>query len=632
MDLVPQETQLNDVPLLPLKDVVIFPGTHTGLAFGREMTRLAIEDALTANNLVVFVAQKDPDTEDVQPEDMYQVGTLGIIRQVLRSDTDVKVVAEGLARVKILRYTQEQPYYRVDTERLQAVESESAPVLALKNNLTNQLKSYVALRRDFDMQVLINILSTGSAHRLVDLIVSQVGTDQKQKQEILEEVSLEERLGKTNFMLAQELQVAELEQQLNSQTQEELSKMQKEVYLREQMKTIQKELGEGETGDLDDLEKQIKEKKMPKEVEERAMKELTRLRSMPSMSPEVGYIRNYLDLVISLPWTVENEAKADIKEAQKQLDLDHYGLPKVKDRILEYLAVHQLTGKIRGPILCFYGPPGVGKTSIGRSIAKALDRKFVKMSLGGVHDEAEIRGHRRTYVGAMPGRIIQGINQAKSKNPVFILDEIDKVGSDFRGDPSSALLEALDPEQNFAFSDHYLEVPYDLSDVLFIATANVLENIPGPLRDRMEIIHFPSYTAKEKMHIAKNHLLAKVREAAGLTEEQLDLSESVIEHIIEHYTQEAGVRDLERQISAVTRKVAKQVAEGEKAPGKVTIAQINKYLGPSKIDKWTKETEDQVGLVAEEGSPRKSDPTLSISSNIKTGFLLLASFNAINES
>jgi ATP-dependent Lon protease len=598
MDLVPQETQLNDLPLLPLKDVVIFPGTHTGLAFGRELTRLAIEESLATNNLVVFVTQRDPDVEDVGPDDMYEVGTLGIIRQVLRSDSDVKVVAEGLSRVKIVRFTQEQPYYRVNAERLPAVESENATVLALKNNLTSQLKSFVALRRDFDMQVLINILSTGSAHRLVDLIASQIGTDQKQKQDILEETSLEERLGKTNFLLAQELQVAELEQQLNSQTQEELSKMQKEVYLREQMKTIQKELGEGELGDLDDLERQIKEKHMPKEVEERVTKELNRLRSMPSMSPEVGYIRNYLDLVISLPWEVEKSTPVDLQEAQTQLDADHYGLPKVKDRILEYLAVHQLTGKIRGPILCFYGPPGVGKTSIGRSIAKALDRKFVKMSLGGVHDEAEIRGHRRTYVGAMPGRIIQGINQAKSKNPVFMLDEIDKVGSDFRGDPSSALLEALDPEQNFAFSDHYLEVPYDLSDVLFIATANVLESIPGPLRDRMEIIHFPSYTAKEKIHIAKNHLLNKVREAAGLTEDQMNISESVIEHIIEQYTQEAGVRDLERQLSAVARKVAKQVAEGSPAPGNISIAKVNSYLGPSKIDKWLKETEDQVGLVA----------------------------------
>ena len=598
MDIVPQETQLHNLPLLPLKDVVVFPGTHTGLAFGRSLTRLAIEEALQQNNLVVFVTQKDPDIDEVSPDDLYEIGTLGMIRQVLRSDADVKVVAEGLARVRILKYTQHQPFYAVDVERLPVVEADNATVTALKNTLTNQLKSYVALRRDFDMQVLINILSTGSAHRLVDLIASQVGTDPRIKQEILEESDLEERLSKTNLLLAQELHVAELEQQLNSQTQEELSKMQKEVYLREQMKTIQKELGEGEAGDMDELEKQIKAKKMPEEVEERALKELSRLKAMPSMSPEVSYIRNYLDLLISLPWSEKTEAKIDLKDAQAQLDADHYGLPKVKDRILEYLAVHQLTGKIRGPILCFYGPPGVGKTSIGRSIAKALGRKFVKMSLGGVHDEAEIRGHRRTYVGAMPGRIIQGINQAKSKNPVFMLDEIDKVGSDFRGDPSSALLEALDPEQNSAFSDHYLEVPYDLSDVLFITTANVLETIPAPLRDRMEIINFPSYTEKEKLHIAKDYLINKVREANGLTKEQLDLNDEAIERVIEHYTMEAGVRDLERQLSAISRKVAKQIAEGKKAPGKIGPEAVNKYLGPSKVDKWAKEPEDTVGVVA----------------------------------
>jgi ATP-dependent Lon protease len=598
MDLVPTESKLHDLPLLPLRDVVIFPGTHTGLAFGRNLTRLAIEDALQTNNLVVFVTQKAQDMDTVEPDDLYEVGTLGIIRQVLRSESDVKIIAEGLARVKIQAFTKQHPYYRVDVERLAVTEQDNATISALKNNLTNQLKNYVSLRKDFDMQVLINILSTGSAHRLVDLIASQVGRDTKPKQEILETEELEERLSKTNFLLAQELHVAELEQELSNQTQEELSKMQKEVYLREQMKTIQKELGEGEAGDLDELEKQIRDKRMPEEVEARALKELGRLRSMPSMSPEVGYIRNYLDLMISLPWNEKTEEKIELHEATSQLDADHYGLPKVKDRILEYLAVHQLTGKIRGPILCFYGPPGVGKTSIGRSIAKALGRKFVKMSLGGVHDEAEIRGHRRTYVGAMPGRIIQGINQSKSKNPVFMLDEIDKVGSDFRGDPSSALLEALDPEQNFAFSDHYLEVPFDLSDVLFICTANVLETIPAPLRDRMEIINFPSYTQKEKLHIAKDYLLDKVRDANGVTKEQLDLSDGAVEHVIEQYTMEAGVRDLERQLAAIARKVAKEIAEHKSAPGKVGSKEVTKYLGPSKIDKWAKEVEDQVGMVA----------------------------------
>lgn len=598
MEQLSQDTHIDDILLLPLRDVVMFPGTQTGLVFGRSMARLALDEALQHNTPVVFVAQKEADLDQVGPDDLYRVGTLGVIRNALRSDDDVKVIAEGMSRVRITNFRQVDPYFRVDAEKLPVVESDSANISALKNTLTNQLKTYVSLRKDFDMQVLINILSTGSGHRLVDLIVSQVGNDYKTKQEILETIDLEDRLGKTNFLLAQELHVAELEQKLASETQEELSKMQKEVYLREQMKTIQKELGEGESGDLDDLEKQIKAKGMPEEVQERALKELSRLRAMPSMSPEVSYIRNYLDLMISLPWKEKTEAKVDLKDAQEQLDADHYGLPKVKDRILEYLAVHQLTGKIRGPILCFYGPPGVGKTSIGRSIAKALDRKFVKMSLGGVHDEAEIRGHRRTYVGAMPGRIIQGINQVKTKNPVFMLDEIDKVGSDFRGDPSSALLEALDPEQNSAFSDHYLEVPFDLSDVLFICTANVLETIPAPLRDRMEIINFPSYTEKEKLHIAKEHLMSKVREANGITAQQLDLSNEALEYIIENYTMEAGVRDLERQVSAVARKVAKQIAEGGSAPGKIGPKEVKRYLGPSKIDRWAMEAADSVGVVA----------------------------------
>lgn len=598
MDIVVSEPKLENIPLLPLKDVVVFPGVHAGLAFGRPITRSAIDKALEANNLVIFVTQKDPDLDEVSPEDLHQVGTLGIIRQVLRSDNDVKIVAEGLARVHIDQFSQTEDFLSVNAHKIKAVEQETDEILALKNNLTNQLKTYVSLRRDFDMQVLINILSTGSTHRLVDLIASQVGQDIKQKQIILEEEDLTERLTKTNLLLAQELHVAELELQLNNQTQEELSKMQKEVYLREQMKTIQRELGEGEGGDLEDLEKQLKAKKLPKEVMEKATKELNRLRAMPSMSPEVGYIRNYLDLIASLPWADKTKGKVDLKQAQEVLDADHYGLPKVKDRILEYLAVHQLTGKIRGPILVFAGPPGVGKTSIAKSIARALDRKFVKMSLGGVHDEAEIRGHRRTYVGAMPGRIIQGINQAKSSNPVFLLDEIDKVGSDFRGDPSSALLEALDPEQNSIFADHYLEVPYDLSDVMFIATANVLENIPAPLRDRMEIISFASYTAKEKLHIAKEHLINKVRQASGLSEEQFSLNDNAIEYLIENYTQESGVRDLERQLSALSRKVAKEIAEGQEVVGQLGIPQINKYLGPSKVDKWTKEAEDQVGVVA----------------------------------
>lgn len=598
MDHLSQQTHIENILLLPLRDVVMFPGTQTGLVFGRSMARLALDEALEHDTPVVFVAQKDAGLDHVGPDDLYTIGTLGVIRNALRSDDDVKVIAEGLSRVRVTNVRQVDPYFRVDIERLPTVETDNAAISALKNTLTNQLKTYVSLRKDFDMQVLINILSTGSGHRLVDLIVSQVGSDYRTKQEILETIDLEDRLGKTNFMLAQELHVAELEQKLASETQEELSKMQKEVYLREQMKTIQKELGEGESGDLDDLEKQIRAKGMPEEVQERALKELSRLRAMPSMSPEVSYIRNYLDLMVSLPWNDKTSAKSDLKDAQAQLDKDHYGLPKVKDRILEYLAVHQLTGKIRGPILCFYGPPGVGKTSIGRSIAKSLDRKFVKMSLGGVHDEAEIRGHRRTYVGAMPGRIIQGINQAKTKNPVFMLDEIDKVGSDFRGDPSSALLEALDPEQNFAFSDHYLEVPFDLSDVLFICTANVLENIPAPLRDRMEIINFPSYTEKEKLHIAKDHLMSKVREANGVTTEQLELSDEALEYMIEHYTMESGVRDLERQVSAVARKVAKQIAEGKEAPGLIGPKEVKKYLGASKIDKWTKETEDSVGVVA----------------------------------
>ncbi len=452
------------------------------------------------------------------------------------------------------------------------------------------------LGKTTDFLVFMNIMSETSPSELSDLIASVLDLKPSQRQELLEMTNVKTRLEKITEYLAREIKVLEIERRIASKTQERFEKGAREAMLRERLKTIEKELGQDEDNEVKELLLKIKDSHMPEDVEEKAKKEVRKLGQMNQFNPEAGYIRNYLDWLVSLPWGKESKSAVDIKMAEGVLDREHFGLQKVKERIIEYLAVHKLAGKMKGPILCFVGPPGVGKTSIGKSIAKALGREFVKVSLGGIRDEAEIRGHRRTYVGALPGRIVQGIKDAGTRNPVFMLDEIDKVGTDFRGDPSSALLEALDPEQNNAFSDHYLEVPFDLSDVMFITTANVLDTIPPALRDRLEVIHFAGYTQEEKFHIVKDFLLQKQMESHGLTKDKVEISDDALRFITHHYTREAGVRTLERQIAAIFRKIAKLVAEGKKTKTVVTSKNVPKFLGPIKFSSTILEKKDEVGM------------------------------------
>lgn len=447
------------------------------------------------------------------------------------------------------------------------------------------------------LDILPNLNDVNSPISLLDIVIANIELKSKEKQQLLEENDLKKRIKNLSTYLSEELSVMSTARKIQDQTAEEIGKTAKEAFLREQLKTIEKELGmKEEREEFAELEKKINAAGMPEVVKTKAVKELDRLKRVPAFSPEVSYIRTYLDLLVELPWSKKTESKIDVKEAEKILNEDHYGLKKVKERILEYLAVKKLTGKIRGPILCFAGPPGVGKTSIGRSIARAMNRKFVKVSLGGIRDEAEIRGHRRTYVGALPGRIVQGIKDVETNNPVFMLDEIDKMGFDFRGDPSAALLEALDPEQNTDFSDHYLEVPFDLSDVVFITTANNLENIPPALRDRMEVIDFPGYTEEEKLHIAKEFLIPKQLEIHGLDEKKIKLDDSAVSKIISKYTREAGVRNLERELSAVSRKVARNIAENDDKKVEIGASEVNKYLGPEKFQPWSVGKQDETGV------------------------------------
>jgi ATP-dependent Lon protease len=476
-------------------------------------------------------------------------------------------------------------------------EPENPEIRALMNHLTASFKKALSLGKQADFLVFMNIMSDISASELADQIASTLDIKGSERQEILETVDVKKRLEKVSEYLDKEVKVLELERKIASKTQEQLEKSTKDAILRERLKTIEKELGETDDGgEIKELSDKIKKAGMPKDIEEKMVKELKKLQQLTPYNPESGYLRNYLEWMVALPWNKKSENKVNLKDAEKILDEGHYGLQKVKERVIEYLAVHQLSGKMKGPILCFAGPPGVGKTSIGKSIAKALGREFVKVSLGGIRDEAEIRGHRRTYVGALPGRIIQGVKDAGTKNPVFMLDEIDKVGADFRGDPSSALLEALDPEQNGGFSDHYLEVPFDLSDVMFITTANMLDTIPPALRDRLEIINFAGYTQDEKFHIGKDFLLKKQLQAHGLKASHVKISDDALEYTINRYTRESGVRSLERQVATIFRKVARKVAEGERGKVVVTAKNITKFLGPEKVATLLVEKKNEVGI------------------------------------
>lgn len=585
------------VPIIPIRDGIIFPYTDSVLTFGRPKSLAALESSFSQERVVGFVLQKNAKLNEPSSSDLYAVGTLSHIERMIKSDGEINAQVKGLSRIKIIEYVQDAPYLMARVKEIEDDATDSPEIKALTNHLINEFRRAVNLGKFVDFLVFMNVMSDNSASQLADLVASVLDLKPMEKQEFLEELNVKNRLERIIEVLAKEIKVLELEKKIASKTQERFEKGAREVMLRERLKTIEKELGESdEDSEIKELYDKLKRAKMPEDVEEKAKKEIKKLSQMNQFNPESGYIRNYLDWLLDLPWSEETKNNVNIKLAEKILDEDHFGLDKVKERITEYLAVHKLAGKMKGPILCFVGPPGVGKTSIGKSIARALGRKFVKMSLGGIRDEAEIRGHRRTYVGAMPGRIIQGIKDAGAKNPVFMLDEIDKVGADFRGDPSSALLEALDPEQNYAFSDHYLEVPFDLSDVMFITTANVLDTIPPALRDRLEIIHFAGYTQEEKFRIIKDFLLKKQMEAHGLKQANIEVTDSGIRFIIEHYTREAGVRNLERQIAALFRKIAKRVAEGKKAKVVVTEKNVSKFLGPIKVSATLIEKKDEVGM------------------------------------
>mgnify|MGYP000645734393 CR=1 FL=1 len=587
------------LPLLPLRGVLVFPFMVIHLDVGREKSVRAVEETMLRDRFIFLAAQRDAQIDDPKPDDIYTVGTVVEVKQLLKlPGGTIRVLVEGMARARILRYVAEEPFFRVEVEEFAEPQARNSHVEALKRSLINQFEQYVKLSKRIPPETVVSIVSIEEVGRLADIIASHLTLKVEDKQELLEAVDVATRLEKLCAIISRELEIVELERRINIRVRKQMEKTQKEYYLREQIKAIQKELGEKDErqAESEEYRAKIAQAKLPKEVEEKALKEVERLEKMPPMAAEATVVRNYLDWLLALPWTKTTKDRLDIDVAEQILEEDHYGLKEPKERILEYLAIRQLANNIKGPILCFVGPPGVGKTSLGRSIARALERKFVRISLGGVRDEAEIRGHRRTYVGALPGRIIQGMRQAGSKNPVFLLDEVDKMSTDFRGDPSAALLEVLDPEQNNAFSDHYIEIPFDLSQVLFITTANYPYNIPRPLWDRMEIIQISGYTEEEKVQIAVRHLIPKQLKEHGMTAEQLRFSEKALRKIIREYTRESGVRNLERQIAAVCRKTAKRIVSGKTPRARLTAQNIEKFLGIPKYRYGLPENVDEVGV------------------------------------
>ncbi len=585
------------IPVIPIRDGIVFPHTESILTFGRPKSLAALESAFNGERIVCFVLQKNPKQNDPAPDELYSMGTVSHIERMIRTDGEVNALVKGLSRAKIVSIDEKSGYFLAQVEELEEEMDDNAEIKALSNHLIAEFKKALSLGKQADFLVFMNIMSEVAPGELADQIASTLDIKGSERQELLETVDIKKRLEKVSEFLSREVKVLELERKISSKTQEQFEKSAKEAILRERIKTIEKELGESDEGsEVKELLEKIKAAGMPKDVEEKAKKELKKLSQTTPYNPEAGYIRNYLEALVSLPWNKKSKNSVDLATAEKILEEEHYGLKKAKERIVEYLAVHKLAGKMKGPILCFVGPPGVGKTSIGKSIAKALGRKFVKVSLGGIRDEAEIRGHRRTYVGALPGRIIQGIKDAGTNNPVFMLDEIDKVGADYRGDPSAALLEALDPEQNDSFSDHYLDVPFDLSDVMFITTANMLDTIPPALRDRLEIINFAGYTEEEKFNIAIKFLIKKELEAHGLKPENAEIKDDAIHYIIERYTREAGVRSLEREFAAIFRKIAKQVAEKKKGKTIVDAKLVAKFLGAAKFTASLAEKKDEVGM------------------------------------
>ncbi len=590
------------LPLMPVRDVVIFSDTLFPLFVGREKSVNAVEEAVAKDGFLFLVTQKDPSVEDPGDDQMFKVGTVSrVLRMIKLPDGRVKTLVQGVAKGRIIRYTRKNTSFRVKVEVLEErpVDVISIEVEALMRNVRELSEKILSFRGELTREVGTILESITDPGKLADLVASNLRLKIEESQNLLEIVDPVERLLKVNEIFSREFELTSMQAKIQSNVKFEISKHQRDYFLREQKRAINKELGEEEdkAQEIDQYRKKIKKAKMPKEAKKEALKQLKRMEQMHSDSAESGIVRTYLDWLVEMPWSKSSPDHIGIKKAQFVLNRDHYGLKKVKDRILEYLSVRKLNPKIKGQILCFVGPPGVGKTSLGQAIAKAMRRKFVRISLGGIRDEAEIRGHRRTYIGALPGRILQGLKQCGTNNPVFMMDEIDKLGHDFRGDPSSALLEALDPEQNFAFSDHYLNLPFDLSKVMFILTANITDTIPSALLDRMELIALSGYTEEEKRIIAKKHLLPRQIKENGLKAKTMSLSTSALTKIITEYTSEAGLRNLERELAALCRKNARKLAEGEKGPFTVTKNNLAEYLGIPKYYPELDQEESQVGLV-----------------------------------
>ena len=605
------QTEILDLPVLPLRDVVVFPHMVIPLFVGRDKSMRALEQAMEADKRIILLAQKSAETDDPAAADLYTVGTLAQVLQLLKlPDGTIKVLVEGTARIGVSNVVERDGSLYGQGEEIDSTDArEPREIEAVARSLMGLFEQYVKTNRKLPPELLQTLAGIDEPSRLADTIAAHLGVRLSDKQRLLETIEVGERLELLVGFVDGEIDVQQLEKRIRGRVKSQMEKSQREYYLNEQMKAIQKELGELDEApnELEELARKIAAAGMPKPVETKARNELNKLKQMSPMSAEAAVVRNYLDWLLGVPWNKRTKVRKDLKVAQDTLDADHYGLEKVKERILEYLAVQSRVKKLRGPILCLVGPPGVGKTSLGQSIAKATNRKFVRMSLGGVRDEAEIRGHRRTYVGSMPGRIVQNLNKTGSKNPLFVLDEIDKMSMDFRGDPSSALLEVLDPEQNSAFNDHYLEVDLDLSEVMFVATSNSL-NIPGPLLDRMEVIRIPGYTEDEKVNIAQRYLVPKQLKANGLRADELKIAESAIRDLVRYYTRESGVRNLEREVAKICRKVVKEIALGgakalarkkaaKAAAMQVTSKNLEKYAGVRRYDFGRAEEQNEVGLV-----------------------------------
>ena len=586
------------LPVLPLRDIVVFPHMIVPLFVGREKSIKALEEVMREDKRILLVAQKNPADDDPAIDAIFEVGTLAQVLQLLKlPDGTVKVLVEGVERARVHRFTDRTDFFEAEVEATPNVVGSDAEIEALARTAVSQFESYVKLNKKVPQEVLATLGQITDFAKLADTIAAHLAIKIPEKQELLEMNSVQERLEKVFALMEGEISVLQVEKRIRSRVKRQMEKTQREYYLNEQMKAIQKELGDGEERDeIGELENRIKNTKLSKEARERADAEVKKLRQMSPMSAEATVVRNYLDWLLGIPWGQKSKVKRDLGFAQGVLDHDHFGLNKVKERIVEYLAVQSRTNKLRGPILCLVGPPGVGKTSLGKSIAKATGREFIRMSLGGVRDESEIRGHRRTYIGSMPGKVIQSMKKAKKANPLFLLDEIDKMGMDFRGDPSAALLEVLDPEQNATFMDHYLEVEYDLSNVMFVTTSNTL-NIPPALLDRMEIIRIAGYTEEEKLEIAKRHLVPKSMEHHGLQKKEFEITDEAIYEVLRHYTREAGVRSLEREINTLARKAVKDLMTSKKKKIKVTPEIVNQYLGVQKFRYGEIDREDQVGVV-----------------------------------